>query len=247
MMRRVAVVVVTLLGGFVCVGCMNGVDLRRLDPSERAVVLLIRQEKEDLELWRSDCNDGILPNPMPWGLVWRPDDQQFGAGYYVREMLYEGLPRWLPRERVEVLLTPEEALRYFELLFDSDELTRLSALAHFTPPEERPEYLVGVAWLQLDDFVEWPVHRSKIGRDLVDLSVRLAERMGKGPEAEEEGFHRFMLRHVGGVLLKEFEELPLEEWPQWYETHRDDLAWHGTEHRPFLHRRTRSGAGEAEP
>ncbi len=243
-MRRVAVVVVTLLGGFICGGCTNGVDLSRLDPSERAVVLLIRQEKEDLESARFARDHGILRNPMPWGLVWRPDDQQFGAGHYVWEA--GGLPRWLPRELVEVLLTPEEAVRYFELLFDRDELSRLSALVDFTPPEERPEYLVGVAWWQLDTFVEWPVHRSKIGRELIDFSVRLAERIGKGPEGDEE-LLRSLLPYVGGVLLKEFEELPLEEWPQWYETHRDDLAWHGTEHRHFLHRRPPSAAEEGEP
>lgn len=247
MMRRVAVVVVTLLGGFICMGCTNGVDLSRLDPSERAVVLLIRQEKEDLESARFARNHGILRNPMPWGLVWRPDDQQFGAGHYVREMLYEGLPRWLPRERVEVLLTPEEAVRYFELLFDRDELIRLSAFVDFGPFEKDPGDLLAAAWLQLDDFVEWPLHRYQIGRELIDFSVRLAERMGKGPEGDEEGFHHFMLRHVGGVLLKEFEELPLEEWPRWYETHRDELAWHGTEHRHFLHRRPQSAAEEGEP
>ena len=246
-MRRVAVVVVTLLGGFICAGCTNGVDLSRLDPPERAVVLLIRQEKDDLELGRYlRDHPSIHVNMPPWGLVWRPDDQQFGAGHYVREMLYEGLPRWLPRERVEVLLTPEEALRYFELLFDRDELIRLSAFVDFGPFEKDPGDLVGAAWLELDDFVEWPLHRSIMGRDLVDFSVRLAERAGKGPEGNEEDL-RFILRHVGGVLVKEFEELPLEEWPQWYETHRDHLAWHGTEHRYFLHRRPPSAAEEAEP
>jgi hypothetical protein len=159
--------------------------------------------------------------PVPWGVVWLEKEGLFGVGRYRQEgeteaIAMAGTP--MEAEWREVMLTPAEGARYFQLLLDGHTLEHMAKEMNF--PEM--DYLPWLRYYQTSCFLDWTANRRILGQEVLRTLVDAAEEhRGKPGWVEWRG----ELSQLAPELMDELAYVPVEDWPEWYRQNGGRLYW----------------------